>query len=128
MAGRTLVVISHRLTSIRDAELLEYSLLRTIQDILAPVALSLFRISGGGESGAGGTGDNNTATDPTPVQQAGAQEVADERADGRALAGADNGRGLGGPKADAAVSRPDVPYLGVQSLQDEPSMSVLHGQ
>ncbi|MEN9484182.1 MAG: hypothetical protein RJB37_2062, partial [Pseudomonadota bacterium] len=30
------------------------------------------RISGGGESGAGGTGDNNTATDPTPVQQAGA--------------------------------------------------------
>lgn len=30
------------------------------------------RISGGGESGVGGTGDNNTATDPTPVQQAGA--------------------------------------------------------
>ena len=37
-----------KLTSIRDAELLEYSLLRTIQDILAPVALSLFRISSGG--------------------------------------------------------------------------------
>ena len=30
------------------------------------------RISGGGESGAGGTADNNTGTDPTPVQQAGA--------------------------------------------------------
>ena len=29
-------------------------------------------ISGGGESGQGGTGDNNTGTDPTPVQQAGA--------------------------------------------------------
>ncbi|WP_310460916.1 SdrD B-like domain-containing protein [Sphaerotilus sp.] len=30
------------------------------------------RVSGGGESGAGGTADNNTGTDPTPVQQAGA--------------------------------------------------------
>jgi len=37
-----------KLTSIRDAELLEYSLLRTIQDILAPVALSLFRVSANG--------------------------------------------------------------------------------
>ena len=37
-----------KLTSIRDAELLEYSLLRTIQDILAPLVLSLFRISSGG--------------------------------------------------------------------------------
>lgn len=36
-----------KLTSIRDAELLEHSLLRTLQDILSPVALSLFRTNGG---------------------------------------------------------------------------------
>lgn len=38
-----------KLTSIRDAELLEYSLLRTIQEILSPTVLSLFRLSARGQ-------------------------------------------------------------------------------
>ncbi|MBD8526265.1 GGDEF domain-containing protein [Pseudomarimonas arenosa] len=38
-----------KLTSIRDAELLEYSLLRTIQEILSPTVLSLFRLSANGQ-------------------------------------------------------------------------------
>ena len=38
-----------KLTSIRDAELLEYSLLRTIQEVLSPNVLSLFRLSSSGQ-------------------------------------------------------------------------------